>query len=119
MPSARITRRASESLRSGHLWVYASDIEALHASEENPPSLLPVVDNRGILVGTALYSPSSQIALRLVSRELITESQWHQLLAQRLREAIARRAPLLNEENNAARLVFSEADNLPGIVLDK
>lgn len=124
VPSARISRRASESLRRGHLWVYASDIEAVHLPESptpggNPPALLPVTDNRGIPMGTALYSPSSQIALRLVSRELITEAQWLELLAQRLRAAIARRAPLLNEANNAARLVFSEADDLPGIVLDK
>jgi 23S rRNA (cytosine1962-C5)-methyltransferase len=91
----------------------------VHAPKENPPALLPVTDNRGILLGTALYSPSSQIVLRLVSRELIPEAQWLALLAQRLRAAIARRGSMLNEANNAARLVFSEADNLPGIVIDK
>ncbi|HEY9126292.1 MAG TPA: class I SAM-dependent rRNA methyltransferase [Acidobacteriaceae bacterium] len=117
--SARISRRASDSLRRGHLWVYASEIEELHAPKDDPPALIAVADNRGIPLGTALYSPSSQIALRLVSREIISESEWHNLLTQRLREAIARRAPLLNENNNAARLVFSEADNLPGLVLDK
>ena len=70
---ARISRRAADRIRSGHLWVYASDIEAIHADEQNPPALLPVADNRGLLLGTALYSPSSQIALRMISREAIDE----------------------------------------------
>jgi len=70
-------------------------------------------------LGTALYSPTSQIALRLVSRETLDESAWLQLLQTRLRAAIARRKPLLDEKNNACRLCFSEADELPGLVADK
>jgi 23S rRNA (cytosine1962-C5)-methyltransferase len=114
---ARISRRASDRLRNGHLWVYASDIEAVSAGED--ATLLPVADNRGILLGTALYSPASQIALRLVSREAIDQAQWLELLATRLRTAIDRRKPLLNESTNACRLVFSEADDLPGLIVDK
>jgi 23S rRNA (cytosine1962-C5)-methyltransferase len=116
---ARISRRASDRLRNGHLWVYATDIESLSTGEGEAPSLLPVADNRGILLGTALFSPSSQIALRMISREATSDSQWLKLLEKRLREAIALRRPLLNEETNACRLVFSEADNLPGLVVDK
>jgi len=115
----RITRRAADRLRGGHLWVYASDIESIEADEQNPPALLPVADNRGLLLGTALYSPSSQIALRLVSREAIGESEWLSLLSARLRTAIARRKPLLVGDTNACRLAFSEADELPGLVADK
>ena len=84
-----------------------------------PPALLPVADSRGLLLGTALYSPTSQITLRLVSREAIGQQDWLQLLATRLRQAIARRKPMLNAENDACRLCFSEADELPGIVVDK
>jgi len=116
---ARISRRASERLRNGHLWVYASDIESISTGEGGAPSLLPVADNRGILLGTALYSPTSQIALRMISREATSEARWLKLLEGRLRASIALRRPLLNEETNACRLVFSEADNLPGIVVDK
>ena len=72
---ARISRRAADRLRSGHLWVYASDIEHLEAGEGEGPALVPVADNRGILLGTALYSPTSQIALRMVSREEISEKR--------------------------------------------
>ena len=114
-----VSRRASESLRRDHLWVYASDVEQVELGPGDPPALIPVVDNRGIPLGTALYSPISQIALRLVSRELITQSQWLGQLTDRLRTAIHRRKPLLGADTNACRLVFSEADNLPGLIVDK
>jgi 23S rRNA (cytosine1962-C5)-methyltransferase len=119
---AVVNRRASDRLRGGHLWVYASDLEAVTLPEGTnaaPPALLPVADNRGLLLGTALYSPTSQIALRMVSRSAIGEREWLALLASRLRRAVARRKPLLDERNNACRLCFSEADELPGIVVDK
>jgi 23S rRNA (cytosine1962-C5)-methyltransferase len=55
----------------------------------------------------------------MVSREAIDQGQWLAVLASRLRQAIARRRRLLDAENDACRLVFSEADDLPGIVIDK
>jgi 23S rRNA (cytosine1962-C5)-methyltransferase len=119
---ALINRRAADRLRSGYLWVYASDIESLEQLDEGaatPPALLPVADQRGILLGTALYSPSSQIALRMVSREAIDEPAWLELMATRLRRAIARRKPLLSDKTDSCRLCFSEADELPGVVVDK
>jgi 23S rRNA (cytosine1962-C5)-methyltransferase len=99
--------------------VYASDVESLNAGEGNTPVLLPVADSRGLLLGTALYSPTSQIALRLVSREGISEAKWLELLAKRLHDAIARRRPMLTRDTDACRLCFSEADELPGLVVDK
>jgi 23S rRNA (cytosine1962-C5)-methyltransferase len=124
---AMINRRAADRLRNGYLWVYASDIESLEFSKSGlqeagtaaPPALLPVADSRGLLLGTALYSPSSQIALRMVSREAIDEARWLELIATRLRRAIDRRKPMLSGETDACRLCFSEADELPGIVIDK
>ena len=116
---ARISRRASERIRAGHLWVYASDVEELRLPEGEPPALTQVADNRGLLVGTALYSPASQIELRMVSREAIDDAAWLDLLEARLRAAVERRWPLLDEETDSVRLCFSEADNLPGVVVDK
>jgi 23S rRNA (cytosine1962-C5)-methyltransferase len=116
---AKVNRRATDRVRGGYLWVYSSDIESIELPEGDSPALLPVADSRGLLLGTALYSPSSQIALRMVSREAVDEAGWLQLLALRLRAAIARRKPLLDERNNACRLCFSEADELPGLVADK
>jgi 23S rRNA (cytosine1962-C5)-methyltransferase len=117
---AIVNRRAANRLRSGHVWVYASDLESIRFPEAaTPPRLLPVADARGLLLGTALYSPASQIALRLVSRESIDEAAWLKLLEARLRAAIGRRKPLLDAETDSCRLCFSEADELPGLVADK
>jgi 23S rRNA (cytosine1962-C5)-methyltransferase len=115
---AVVSRRAADRLRSGHLWVYASDVLAA-VPPDSEKELMPVADQRGILLGTALYSPQSQIALRLVSREALDQAGWLELLASRLRTAIARRKPLLDAANDACRLCFSEADELPGLVVDK
>jgi 23S rRNA (cytosine1962-C5)-methyltransferase len=98
--------------------VYASDVESLSTTDAHPPALLPVADNRGLLLGTALYSPASQIALRMVSHQAIDEAAWLQILGDRLRVAIQRRKPLLSADTNACRLCFSEADELPGLVAD-
>jgi 23S rRNA (cytosine1962-C5)-methyltransferase len=102
------------------LWVYASDIESVELPKSGElPALLPVADSRGILLGNALYSPSSQIALRMISREDVDEAKWLELLAARLRTSIGRRSLLLDDRTNACRLCFSEADELPGLVVDK
>jgi 23S rRNA (cytosine1962-C5)-methyltransferase len=130
--AAVVSRRAADRLRAGHVWVYKSDIvsipsfQAEEASGEDnepvsPPHYLPVTDQRGSFLGTALYSPVSEIVLRLLTPErLPDDSAWLDLLGTRLRSAIAERAHVfLSEETNACRLVFSEADALPGVVVDK
>ncbi len=117
-----VNRRAADRLRSGHVWVYAYDIVSVTMTDTSPyeaPPLLKVADQRGMLLGTALYSPASQIALRLVSRDALDEAAWLILLAERLRNSIVRRKPLLDAANDACRLCFSEADELPGVVVDK
>ena len=117
-PVAVISRRAADRLRAGHVWVYRSDVVE---TPEDAPGLLPVVDQRGILLGTALYSPASEIALRLISTELVAdEAAWLDLLSTRLRAAIAQRTSILaSADTDACRLVFSEADALPGIIVDR
>jgi 23S rRNA (cytosine1962-C5)-methyltransferase len=114
--AAIVSRRAADRLRMGHVWVYQSDIQEITGE---PGNFIPVVDQRGILLGTALYSPVSQIALRLISSGFIDETQWPELLRKRLKAAIELRKSLLSTETNACRLVFSEADALPGIIADK
>ncbi len=119
VPHAVLSRRAADRLNTGHLWGYTSDLVAVELFGQEPPNLLPVTDERGFLVGTGLYSPESQIALRIVSRELIGEQEWLALLESRLRAAIERRKSELTVENDSCRLCFSEADELPGVVIDK
>ncbi len=112
-----ISRRAADRLRAGHLWVYRSDIE--HVVEVDA-GLLAVADHRGFPLGTALWSPASQIALRMVSSDpALSQSAWLILLAERLRQAIHLRDGMLDEGTDACRLVFSEADQLPGLIVDR
>ena len=123
---ATITRRAADRLRAGHLWIYRSDIERL--SDTNPPAgaLISVADSRGIPLGTALYSAGSEIALRLISRQpgldrpsYLADLRTRLHAALRLRENVAAEAFSPSPDNNACRLIFSEADDLPGIVADR
>jgi 23S rRNA (cytosine1962-C5)-methyltransferase len=119
---AIVNRRAADRLRAGSVWVYTSDLESIElpkGGDVNPPALLPIADARGLLLGTGLYSPASQIALRLVSREALDQAGWLELLAARLKRSVERRKPMLSEETDACRLCFSEADELPGLVVDK
>ena len=116
-PVAIISRRAADRLRAGHVWVYRSDIEHL---VEMDAGLMAVADHRGFPLGTALWSPTSQIALRLVTSDPhLTHATWMALFEQRLRQAIQLRAGMLDEGTDACRLVFSEADQLPGLIVDR
>ena len=118
-PGAVISRRAADRIRAGHVWVYASDVEQLDAAGQ---PLVTVVDGRGIPLGTALYSAASQIALRLVSPDILKHEQWLALLSDRLRASIQRRREMLptdTTQNDAMRICFSEGDALPGVVIDK
>lgn len=125
-PAAIITRRAADRLRAGHLWVYRSDVTSLvppmDSSEIAPGTLVTVADSRGIPLGTALYSSASQIALRMVSAEAaLTRTAYLEQLRGRTVAALALREELApsSATDNSCRLIFSEADNLPGIVADR
>jgi 23S rRNA (cytosine1962-C5)-methyltransferase len=129
-PAAKVTRRAAERLRAGHLWVYRSDVEALlpapGTAEIPAGALVTVLDWRGMALGTALYSSASQICLRMVADEAeVTRAGYLELLRSRVQAALGLRAELAAgsglefEANNACRLIFSEADGLPGIVADR
>jgi len=117
--AAIISHRAGARLQQGHVWVYESDVEKLPANLA-PGALVSVLDRRGFLHGTALHSSSSQITLRLFARDAeITRPQFLFLAADRIRAALARRASLFTADTNASRLVFSEADELPGLIVDR
>jgi 23S rRNA (cytosine1962-C5)-methyltransferase len=117
----RITRRAADRLRAGHLWVYRTDVEGTAEGPE-AGALVTVVDGRGIPLGSALYSSTSQIAARVVSRVAgLTREEYLADVRLKVEAALARRRVLapVSEHDNAHRLIFSEADELPGIVADR
>ncbi|MGA8937971.1 MAG: class I SAM-dependent rRNA methyltransferase [Acidobacteriaceae bacterium] len=118
----RITRRAADRLRAGHLWVYRTDLEAAQNTATEPGALVTITDSRDIPLGTALYSSASQIAARLVSRKpALTRAEYLTDLRTRINAALEIRRELAptSADNNAHRLIFSEADNLPGIIADR
>src|SRR6266446_6053458 len=84
-----ISARGASRLKDGHVWVYRSDI--VSADGAPPGSLVSVVDHRGERLGSALYSSSSQIAIRMISQEPIADLP--ALLRQRIANAIAYREP--------------------------
>jgi 23S rRNA (cytosine1962-C5)-methyltransferase len=122
MSTLRITRRATDRIRAGHLWVYRTDIEAAQTEQPAAGSLVTVVDSRNIPLGTAIYSTASTIAARMVSRTPeLPRAQYLADLRSRIDTALQLRRELapLSGANNAHRLIFSEADGLPGIVADR
>lgn len=112
-PSAVISPRGVERLRSGHLWIYRSDVRSAQAE---PGAIVRLVDERGNFQGRAFYSDKSQIAIRLLARE--DRPVDRAFFAERLRRAAAYR-DLVVENSQACRLVYSEADLLPSLIVDR
>ena len=112
--SITISRAGALRLREGHVWVYRSDV--VSADGIQPGALVPVNDERGKFLGTALYSSSSQIAIRMISHQSINDLQ--ALLGERIQAAVAYREQVVSD-TDAYRVIFSEADFLPGLIVDR
>ena len=114
LPNLKVSARGAARLRQGHVWVYRSDV--LDADGVPPGSLVSVTDQRGKPFGTALYSSSSQIAIRMLAPEAIADLA--PLLRERISKAIDYRKSFVRD-TDAYRLIFSEADFLPGLIVDR
>jgi len=115
-PVVAVNARAARNLRHGGVWVYRSDLEKPDAATPRA-ALVEVVDARGRRLATALSSSSSQIALRVISREPL-EQGLPALIESRLLAASEYRKKFV-QDSEAYRLVFSEADGLPGLIIDR
>jgi 23S rRNA (cytosine1962-C5)-methyltransferase len=114
MNEVTVTKRGADRIRGGHLWIYRSDVVQAHEAERG--SIVVVRDQNRNFVGQAFFSDSSQIALRFLSQteEPIDRDWWRR----RLLEAAARRTGITSN-TNAYRLVYSEGDLLPSIIIDR
>ena len=112
MESVRVNKRGADRVRQGHLWIYRSDVVEVNAKGG---AVVVVKDERGNFVGQALFSDSSQIALRFLTQtnEEIDREWWRR----RITEAAGRRKIL--PETNAYRLIYSEGDLLPSLIVDR
>jgi len=113
-PTLTISRRGADRLRDGHVWVYRSDI--VSADGIIPGAQARVFDERGKFLGTALYSSASQIAVRMIARDDVADL--NALLRRRIQQAVVYREHLVHN-TDACRVIFSEGDFLPGLIVDR
>ena len=118
-PAFSVTRKAETALHSGHPWVYDTEITAAPDTLPVPGAIVDVFGPKGSWLGAGFFSPSSKIRVRIVSRnanDRMDESFWKR----RLEYAWAyRKAVLAPEELDCCRIVFGEADSLPGLTVDR
>lgn len=114
MKSVTVTKRGASRVRGGHLWIYKSDV--VDTGDAEGGSVVAVEDQHGNSVGQALFSDASEICLRLLTQtdEPIDREWWRK----RILQAAARRAGMA-ADTNAYRLVYSESDLLPSLIIDR
>jgi 23S rRNA (cytosine1962-C5)-methyltransferase len=112
-----LRRGRARPLWFGHPWVYANAIDRLEGTAE-PGATISLVDDAGRFIGRGLYNPRSQIPLRLLTRqdEPIDAAFFRRQLASA--RALRARLGLPSATTTAYRLVNSEGDDLPGLVVD-
>lgn len=117
-PEIEITPRAARRIRAGHVWVYRSDVKKKHRAEAGDVVHLVVRHRSGGTnhLGTAFFNPRSLITLRLITRDRVEPDAdfWRA----RIRRAGDLRSGWMGEDT-AVRLVFSEADEFPGLIVDR
>ena len=109
--TVKVTARGAERWKQGHPWIYRSDVAE---EPDKKPGIVPVTDRKGKFLGQALYSPSSEIRLRLLTRgKEDIDAQWW---AARIAAAAGRRNGI---DASAWRVVHAEGDGLPSLIIDK
>jgi 23S rRNA (cytosine1962-C5)-methyltransferase len=110
-PAVKVTARGAERWKQGHPWIYRSDVAE---EPDKTPGIVPVTDRKGKFLGQALYSPRSEIRLRLLTRgnEPIDATWW----TKRIGDAAERRTSITA---SAWRAVHAEGDGLPSLVIDR
>src|SRR3954470_23780637 len=114
MLTAIVSTKGARRWDAGHPWIYRSDVVE---RPDGDAGAVRVTDQRGKPLGVALWSPRSEISLRLIDRDAdatIDAAWWHDRMAR----AVGRRAGL-EQETNAYRLIHGEGDGLPSLVADR
>ena len=118
-PIYKVNKKAEASLVGGHPWVYENDILAFPESEPENGTLADVVSTKGAYLGTGFVSLKSKIRVRLISRnanDTFDASFWRR----RVEYAWAYRKTVLEPDDlSACRVIFGEADQFPGLTVDR
>lgn len=114
---AAVTRKAQKSIEEGHPWVYDTEITGIEGGCENG-GLIDVVSDKGAYLGTGFISERSKIRVRILSRnanDRFDEAFWER----RLRWAWDYRKTVMGEDASCCRVIFGEADQFPGLTVDR
>ncbi len=114
MATVTLRKTRETRFRGGHPWIYASEIEKVEGAFENG-DIVDVCDFRGKFLGRGFYNPLSQISLRVLTRN--DEPCDRAFFERRVRDAWEYRKLLCDPMS--CRLIYSESDFLPGLVVDK
>lgn len=116
-PCVFVTKKAEFSLKNGHPWVYGEEIT--EATPEIPNgALTDVFSQKGSYLGTGFYSEKSKIRVRVLSNNA-NESFSDAFFERRLRYAVEYRRTVMGSDFACCRLIFGEADGLPGLTVDR
>ncbi|HCY20023.1 MAG: hypothetical protein A2X87_05750 [Deltaproteobacteria bacterium GWC2_42_51] len=112
----KVTDRCTERLLSGHLWIFNNEIKSIDGLYSNG-DIIAVTDKRGKFIGKGYINDNSKIIIRLLSfkDEPIDKS----FFKKKLEDAIKYRISLGWQMEDSFRVVFSEGDFLPGLIVDK
>ena len=116
-PIVTVTPKAETAIKKGHPWVYDAEITDSFGDTANG-CLVDVLSRKGSYLGTGLLSLESKIRVRILSsnaNESFTPAFWER----RLRYAIDYRRTVMGGDFSCCRLVFGEADGLPGLTVDR
>ncbi|MBC8146201.1 MAG: class I SAM-dependent rRNA methyltransferase [bacterium] len=114
-PVVTLRPREERRLRNGHLWVFSNEIARLDGDAE-PGALVAVRAASGTHLGVGIFNPSSLIAVRLTSRSATPLGiEWFR---ERLASALRLRQ-MLFPDSDTYRLVHSESDGIPGVIVDR
>ncbi len=116
LPSVHVSRKGEDRLRSGHPWVFGDDLRDV--PEGMPPGQwVRVLSRAGDFLGTATANLGARLALRRVSRGEAEPSP--AFIESRIRDALSRRAAAGMAGERAFRVMYSEGDFLPGLIVDR
>lgn len=116
-PLVTVTKKAEASLRKGHPWVYEAEILQSFGEMSNG-CLVDVLSQKGAYLGTGFLSLNSKIRVRVLSsnaNETFSDAFWER----RLKYAVEYRKTVMGGDFSCCRLVFGEADGLPGLTVDR